>query len=576
MKNFYRYYFLFVAQLLLLNLTLAQNEFYLNGTDAVYNNGALIFVNGSITNNDASFTNKTSGIYTGTIELNGDWTNSVSSGKYVSNGIERFSGNQNQIISGTWNGTFNNENQFYALKINKQAGYVSLAQQVNIHKTGSIDFESTGGIIRTALNSLPNSGDYSYYIYLQNPSPNAITNYSWPSGTSRYIEGKLKRQVDTLSTYRFPIGFQPSVKDGMEPFEIKFNTRPLNTGILGYIKPATTNILTQTVLCDIGTDPGIGIQQFTSCTGPADGIYDLYNLDQNLSHEWMATCDTSASFNYDITFFPGTALDNLNYYTIPAACDGAYSGKRIRVYTNNGVVGGSEQPGIGHYAPFSNLSSFIWCDFDHNTLSNQTSFSAYRIYGTSQSTYTVLPVELISFTISTVENTYFQLHWSTATELNNAGFEIQRSEDAHDFNTIGFVAGNGTTLVPHAYQFDDRNVITDKYYYYRLKQKNVDGTYHYSYVVNGKLLNAGKEFSISDIYPNPAEDKSNIDIVTPKATTVEVIIMNPLGQQLGTNLYDLNEGRNTIPINMNPFASGTYLCAIRYGQNTYTKKFVKK
>ncbi|MFN8281894.1 MAG: T9SS type A sorting domain-containing protein [Chitinophagales bacterium] len=554
----------------------SQNELYLNGINQFYNNGCLLYVNGDINNNDGLFVNTVNGIYTGTIELTGNWTNTVSVNSYSSTGIERFSGNNNQLISGKWNDTSGNTNQLYNFKVNKNSGYISLAQNTHVNIAGTIDFESSGGVIRTAPYSTANTGDYMYYLYLQNPSVTAISNYSWPGGTSRYIEGKFKRRVDRVATYQFPIGFQPTNKDGMEPYEIKFNITPTSTGILGYIRPATINVITQNVLCDVGTDPGAGTQQFPMCTGPKDGIYDLYYLDQNLSHEWLVTPDNTTAYNYDITFFPGNNLDNLSYYTLPGACDGAYSGKRLRVYTKDGIVGGSQQYGIGSYAPFSHISSYIWCDFDNNTLQNQTSFSAFRIFGTSDASYTTLPVELIYFDITPINNSYFQLNWETASESNNAGFEVQRSNVSNNFSAIGFVRGNGTTALPHAYQFEDKNVEKNKDYYYRLKQTDNNGRYTYTNIIHGKLLNETKEFSVSDIYPNPSYNESFIDIYTPQAETISVSIINVLGQNLEPIAYDLVDGVNKIKLDATTLSAGTYLLTISCNEKLYTKKFIKK
>lgn len=558
-----------------INNAFAQNELYLNQTDYFYNNGSLVFINGEINNNDAQFVNKSISSNNGIIELTGNWTNNVSINSFLSNGIERFSGNNNQLIIGAWNGVSGNSNQFYNLKINKSNGYVSLAQNTHVNDSGSVQFESTGGIIRTATSSSNNTGDYAYYLYIQNPSSNSLSGYNFPSGTTKYIEGKLKRQVNSTDVYDFPIGFQPSDKDGMEAYQVTFNNTPISTGIVGYIRPATKNVLYKNILCDIGTDPGIGSQTFPLCSGPKDGIYDLYYLDQNLSHEWMAIPDSNATYNYNITFFPGNNLDNLPYFNIPSACDGLYNGKRVRVIANDGVVGGSEQVGASTYAPFSHLTSYIWCDFDNNTLSNQTSFSSYRYFGTSFSSYTALPVELINFSLVPKYNQYFQLVWSTASELNNAGFEVERSEDAYTFTKTAWVQGNGTTASYHNYQIDDKDVVANKDYYYRLKQIDNNGKYLYSNVISGKLLLDETTFNILNIHPNPATNDCWLNISTPDATTIEISLINVLGQQTSIANYDIQTGQNKIKLDISSLPSGTYLVQSKYKEQFFTKKLIK-
>jgi len=86
----------------------------------------------------------------------------------------------------------------------------------------------------------------------------------------------------------------------------------------------------------------------------------------------------------------------------------------------------------------------------------------------------VVPVELTSFTAS-ANFGVVDLQWITATETNNSGFEVQRS-DGSDFETIAFVEGFGTTTERQEYSFSDRNVTMGKYFY-RLKQIDFDGTF---------------------------------------------------------------------------------------------------
>ena len=90
----------------------------------------------------------------------------------------------------------------------------------------------------------------------------------------------------------------------------------------------------------------------------------------------------------------------------------------------------------------------------------------------------IVPVELVSFTASTLQNEKtIQLNWTTATETNNSGFEILRkTQNDSEWNTIGFVPGFGTTTEPKSYSFSDENVTTG-IYKYRLKQIDLDGTF---------------------------------------------------------------------------------------------------
>jgi hypothetical protein len=144
----------------------AQNEFYNNGAvvyvnDKINTSTATLRVNGEIINNNGSFTN-----YQSLIELTGNWTNTSSTNYYVSTGIERFLGTTDQTIAGTWNGTASNQNQFYDLKVKKtttSGQNVNLNVNTNVNSNGSLEFESTNGIIRSDVSSHTNNG--SLYPY---------------------------------------------------------------------------------------------------------------------------------------------------------------------------------------------------------------------------------------------------------------------------------------------------------------------------------------------------------------------------------------------------------------------------
>lgn len=87
--------------------------------------------------------------------------------------------------------------------------------------------------------------------------------------------------------------------------------------------------------------------------------------------------------------------------------------------------------------------------------------------------HTVIPVELTSFTAS-VSGTSINLVWSTASELNNLGFEIERKSENSDWQVISFVAGFGTSTKTNNYYFSDNNLSIGKYSY-RLKQVDFEG-----------------------------------------------------------------------------------------------------
>ena len=119
----------------------------------------------------------------------------------------------------------------------------------------------------------------------------------------------------------------------------------------------------------------------------------------------------------------------------------------------------------------------------------------------------IVPVELISLT-ALANGKEVTLNWSTATELNNQGFEVQRKFGSNDFLTVGSVKGHGTTTSPNQYSFIDKLVDPGKYFY-RLKQMDFGGKYEYSQTVEVDVRLLDK-FALEQNYPNPFNPTTTI------------------------------------------------------------------
>ena len=140
----------------------------------------------------------------------------------------------------------------------------------------------------------------------------------------------------------------------------------------------------------------------------------------------------------------------------------------------------------------------------------------------------VIPVELSWFTANSINGNVI-LNWVTATEINNQGFEIQRSSSNSEFATIGFVEGCGTITEPHEYSFIDRNVTTCEYFY-RLKQIDYDGTFEYSNEI--EVDAAPVSFSLEQNYPNPFNPSTKITYSIPQKSFVSLKVFDQLGSKV--------------------------------------------
>jgi hypothetical protein len=188
----------------------------------------------------------------------------------------------------------------------------------------------------------------------------------------------------------------------------------------------------------------------------------------------------------------------------------------------------------------------------------------------------ILPVELTSFT-SNVFNGKVNLSWITATELNNNGFQIERTLASEvSWSSVGFVKGAGNSSNTIHYSFTDNSVNSGKYNY-RLKQIDYDGKYKYSDLVNADV-NVPGTFSLSQNYPNPFNPSTKIDYTLPVDSRVKVEIYNIAGQKIAdvvnneqsAGFYSLNVSANSFK----NISSGVYIYKMTAIEKATGKNFV--
>ena len=141
----------------------------------------------------------------------------------------------------------------------------------------------------------------------------------------------------------------------------------------------------------------------------------------------------------------------------------------------------------------------------------------------------VIPVELTAFNASVNKN-IVSLDWTTATELNNLGFEVQRKSVDGDYESLGFINGKGTTTEINQYSFVDKNVDAGNYTY-RLMQKDFDGTFTYSNEVEVEV-SLPLEYSIEQNYPNPFNPTTTIRYSIPEDNFVSIKLYDVLGNEV--------------------------------------------
>lgn len=183
----------------------------------------------------------------------------------------------------------------------------------------------------------------------------------------------------------------------------------------------------------------------------------------------------------------------------------------------------------------------------------------------------IVPVELISFTAEFI-NKEVLLKWTTATETNNRGFEVQRRSGT-EFEDIGFSAGHGTTTETQLYTFVDRNVNTGSYTY-RLKQLDFDGTFEYSKEVEAEV-SVPYQFVLEQNYPNPFNPVTTIKYSIPQSSNVIIKVFDVPGNEIETLVNEEKPAGNfEVTWNAAALSSGVYFYKIQAGSFTDTKKMV--
>lgn len=185
-----------------------------------------------------------------------------------------------------------------------------------------------------------------------------------------------------------------------------------------------------------------------------------------------------------------------------------------------------------------------------------------------------LPVELLSVFITTDSRTGFPvMTWSTATEKENYGFIIERSDVNNTvFNSIGFVEGNGTITSQSDYRFSDNSLSKAGTYSYRLSQQDFDGTVAQLQVVEFTFEKPNKTDLLPN-YPNPFNPSTTINYSLAKPGKVEVFVYNLLGQRVVELVNARQEpGKYSVQFEATGLASGVYFLMLQTDGLTLTRK----
>ncbi len=283
--------------------------------------------------------------------------------------------------------------------------------------------------------------------------------------------------------------------------------------------------------------------------------------------EYCPVIVTGAGNTKNVTGF------NIDFFSVDPITDNNYSS------FSNGYI-------AGQIAFITNMLNCSIEDARIKARENGTEYGewdAHNGYGQINIESTIseaFPVELSSFTAKSVDGG-IMLNWTTATEVNNYGFDVETKRASSDkWETISFINGHGNSNSPKEYSFVDTSTpfsasvtVAERSRSYRLKQIDNDGDFKYSDVIT--VTNNLTKTVLLQNYPNPFNPSTQISFTLANAGNVNISVYNALGEKVVELANsDMNAGTHNVEFNANNFASGFYFytlnvssgSAIRYSK----------
>jgi hypothetical protein len=322
------------------------------------------------------------------------------------------------------------------------------------------------------------------------------------------------------------------------------------------------------------------------------GVYSNGTGPANSVNVWIYTCNGSGGLPTDIIY------SALNIIPSAGLFDGSFSiPLQVTAILNEGWYWLCVQANMDYAAggqwlwterTFQDFSESAWKNPGGGFGTPCTPSWGYRITNCGVGTQPdncfrlngfVTPVELISFTAQKGDEGVV-LNWSTATETNNQGFEVERQVGSRHsaignsvWEVIGYVPGFGTTTEPKSYSYTDSEVSAGKYIY-RLKQIDFDGSYEYSDVVEIEWR-AFNSYLLEQNFPNPFNPSTTIGFGLQNKSNVKITILNAIGEEVAVVLNEEREqGYHQIEFNAINLPSGVYFYQLRAGDFIDTKKML--
>ncbi|MCU0445640.1 MAG: T9SS type A sorting domain-containing protein [Microscillaceae bacterium] len=196
----------------------------------------------------------------------------------------------------------------------------------------------------------------------------------------------------------------------------------------------------------------------------------------------------------------------------------------------------------------------------------QAAFSTWTVGSASLP----LPVRLVAFKVEKNGLNQAKITWQTTEEVDNQGFSIEKSPDGISFQAVGWADAKGRLGQITDYQWIDRDFTTSSYY--RLKQVDKTGAYNYSRVV---FAESADNNSVFKVFPNPIQDKINLNVNLADNTPVKIQILDTQGKTVFENELAWQQAQTTLNQQAQNFQRGVYILRLWANRTVYTAKFLK-
>ncbi len=408
------------------------------------------------------------------------------------------------------------------LTLNRTSGIITLGSNLTVGGTLTL----TNGILVTGSNKITLGTGLASTGTLSPVTPTS----------SSYINGNFERWISSSMTsdIYFPLGSNSYYR----PAIIKYNTAPTTGGRLLAIEyDANPGTLNTTALTDAG----------------------LYTVDRYSSElYWKFTTSeiTGGAYSISLGAYGISGVSSISDYwnrlrVIKRANSSSLwslNGNHVAA-TGNSVLPLVKRAGLTGFSEFGIAGNSL----DGNTLNNSP-----------------LPVTLESFN-SFVTGNSVKLVWTTSSEINSKGFDIERNAGS-GWTKIGFADSKGGINTTANYSFEDKNLQTGKYNY-RLKQLDYNGNYEYFTLAGYAEIGTPSKIILGQNYPNPFNPATTINFSLSEKTNVSLKVYDISGREASTLVNDTREaGYYSVTFRTEGLSSGTYFYTLKTGNNAVTKR----